>query len=414
MTYLFLDTNIYIHFRDFEEINWKKELSISENYIIVLAPIVIDELDKHKYNQNQKISRRVKKLLPKIESRIDERKIILLNSRPQNNTFEKNKLEKSEQDDNLLASIIEFSQEVDQEDGIIYITNDTGPRLKAKTLQINAQKIGENYLIDNDNDEVIKENRKLKTELIEIKNLQPVITFGFEGGKENFIRPKNVEIKDKDIFIKELMLKEEKKYNFLEKERIDINELTGLDFINKMYSSLTDKQINTYNSNLKKYFQSFESYLNSIYEQRIYDDHLLRLNLILDNTGNKPAEDIDIILTFPNHLKVININKLKQIAKTKPVLPKMPTPNSVAIDYLVPYFTHSELYHSSYDVDYKILNNNVHLHTKTVKHNQKYDLSPIFIKYEDIKEAKPFKIEYKIQISNLPKQIEGVLNVSFE
>lgn len=414
MTYLFLDTNIYIHFRDFEEINWKKELSIIEDYIIVLAPIVIDELDKHKYNQNQKISRRIKKLLPKIELRIDEKKIILLNSRPKTATFDQHKLDKLEQDDSLLASIIEFRQEINHEHRIIYITNDTGPRLKAKTLQIDAQKIPEEYLIDNDDDEVIKENRRLKTELIEIKNLRPIIRFGFENGKENFVRPKNVEIKNKSTFIKEFMLKEERKYNFLEKEKINKDELTGLDLISKMYSTLTDKQVDTYNSNLKKYFQSFENYLDSIYDQKLYDDHLLILNLTLDNTGNKPAEDVDVILKFPNHLKVINKNKLRQIAKTKPVLPKKPIPNPLGIDYLVPYYPQSELYRHSYDVNYIILNNNVHFHTKSIKHNQKYDLSPVFIKYEDVKEAKPFKIEYKIQISNLPKQIEGMLNINFE
>jgi len=68
MNYIALDTNIFIHFKDFDQIDWKSLTSINDSFTIIIPPVVIDELDKHKYNKNPKISRRVKRILPKIEN----------------------------------------------------------------------------------------------------------------------------------------------------------------------------------------------------------------------------------------------------------------------------------------------------------------------------------------------------------
>ena len=66
MNYIVLDTNIFIHFRDFDQIDWKSILNSKEDFLILIPPIIIDELDSHKYNKNPKISKRVKRILPKM------------------------------------------------------------------------------------------------------------------------------------------------------------------------------------------------------------------------------------------------------------------------------------------------------------------------------------------------------------
>ena len=53
MKYLFLDTNVYLHYIDFEQIDWKK--LIDSDFTIVVPPIVIREIDKHKDNNRGKI-----------------------------------------------------------------------------------------------------------------------------------------------------------------------------------------------------------------------------------------------------------------------------------------------------------------------------------------------------------------------
>lgn len=98
MYYIFPDTNIFIHGKDFEEIDWPGWFGQSE-VTLVLAPVVIAELDKHKYNPNAKIARRVKKLLPRLEAIIDETRtsrysLQTILKKPAEETFTKHNLDK--------------------------------------------------------------------------------------------------------------------------------------------------------------------------------------------------------------------------------------------------------------------------------------------------------------------------------
>ena len=68
MKYIFLDTNIFIHFQFYEQISWQE--IVGDEYKLIIAPIVLDELDKHKTNPNKKIAGRVKSILPKIEQEL--------------------------------------------------------------------------------------------------------------------------------------------------------------------------------------------------------------------------------------------------------------------------------------------------------------------------------------------------------
>ena len=48
MKYLFLDTNIYLHYQDFQQIPWNEVLGIDEECTVVVVPKVHAELDEKK------------------------------------------------------------------------------------------------------------------------------------------------------------------------------------------------------------------------------------------------------------------------------------------------------------------------------------------------------------------------------
>lgn len=83
MIYLFLDTNIFLHYRRFDEIDWCKELKSKDDYRFVIAPIVIQELDSQK-STGKKISQRAKEALSKIEKMINNSndRIIIIHQKP--------------------------------------------------------------------------------------------------------------------------------------------------------------------------------------------------------------------------------------------------------------------------------------------------------------------------------------------
>jgi predicted ribonuclease YlaK len=118
----------------------------------VIAPIVFDELDKHKYSSNKKIANRIKKLLPRIETILENKSscrylLYYIPPRPLDETFSTNKLDHKEQDDSLLATTIEFrdSITINDNDEIFYVTNDVGPRLKARALAIKTIKLSDDH-----------------------------------------------------------------------------------------------------------------------------------------------------------------------------------------------------------------------------------------------------------------------------
>ena len=60
MKYLVLDTNIYLHYKDFEQIDWK---SLFKDDVTICVPQrVIEEIDKHKDQSRGKLQKRARKL----------------------------------------------------------------------------------------------------------------------------------------------------------------------------------------------------------------------------------------------------------------------------------------------------------------------------------------------------------------
>src|SRR5258708_184817 len=66
LVYCFLDTNILIQFQTFDEVEWPRILH-AKKVCLVLAPIVLRELDKHKtdYN-NSRLQKRARMILSKL------------------------------------------------------------------------------------------------------------------------------------------------------------------------------------------------------------------------------------------------------------------------------------------------------------------------------------------------------------
>lgn len=66
MKYLFLDTNVLLHFNSYTDVKWN-EIIGSPDFTICITPIVIAELDKYKNSPNKKINKKAKTNLNRIE-----------------------------------------------------------------------------------------------------------------------------------------------------------------------------------------------------------------------------------------------------------------------------------------------------------------------------------------------------------
>lgn len=416
MNYIFLDTNVFIHFKDFDQIDWKNLISSDEDFLITIVPTVIDELDSHKYNKNPKISKRIKRILPKIENYITTDQLVkLITSRPKNETFINNQLNKNEQDDSIFASIIEFKSILSEKDNIIYITYDTGPRLKAKTLSINCLKINESYLLPNEPDENEKRSKELEKELNKFKNQSPKVIIGFLENDNFYKCESKKDLKSKEIFISESVSELKEKFNYLEK--IDFENSTNNLLKILSFQALSDDQIKRYNSELDLFFAKYEDYYSSIFDMVSYENECIEIKLIIRNDGTAPGEDIDIEFHFPDGFELLTKKGFPKTSKE----PQAPYKPKNKFDY-----QHNNINFPVLSNNYKTPISNINLnaptikktnsynvdfHLRNLKHNQSFEFETLYLKYDNRELAKNFCIDYKIMISNYPEVITGKLNV---
>jgi predicted ribonuclease YlaK len=146
--YCFLDTNILMEFQTFDEVEWPQLLN-AQRVCLVLAPIVVYELDKHKSDySNSRRQKRARMLLSKLNKLLDterptgelpqvRRNVTLMTLKEPLIDWRAEGLDSNVPDDRFIGSILDFRREHPSE-AVCLLSDDSGPRFKAKTYNITA------------------------------------------------------------------------------------------------------------------------------------------------------------------------------------------------------------------------------------------------------------------------------------
>tara|TARA_R110002033_G_scaffold60044_2_gene109914 strand:+ start:7236 stop:8498 length:1263 start_codon:yes stop_codon:yes gene_type:complete len=419
MKYIFLDTNIFLHFQDFEKIDWLSE-SFSNSCKLIIPPVVIDELDEKKIGTS-KIGNRARNILNRFEqlvemeySRVKEDiDFEILLSKPSREIYETNNLNFDEKDHRLIASIIQFS-EVNDLDEILLCSNDIGPRLRAKMFGIKSLKLDSKYLIPNQVSEEEKRIKKLERENQILRTRIPKLDVLFLN--KNKYQKIKVPERDSSNFedFKIQKLKEIKVENpYMEHNEPKGNLLTQL-------GPLFSSRINEYNNKLDEFYSEYENTLNKIFEYEKKELFSFSIQLVIKNTGNIPAEDIDLHLHFPDGFELIESAEKEKY----PSLPKPPYKPKSAFDFGHSTFPMVSSFHNqitpntslsfnspsikktnSYDVDFS---------RKKLKHGYSERLEELTIIFDSNSNINNFQIDYELSSANMPEKLIGKLNVLFE
>lgn len=429
MQTIFLDTNIFLHFKLFNQIPWDNIIN-SKKVKIIIAPIVISELDKHKYNERAKIRTRANKILKIFHKYIekelttqinDKLELCFLVNQPLIETFNKFSLNISSQDDHLLASIKEYKIYENEEPAIL-ITSDIGPILKAKQLNIKTLKMPEEYKLPFELDTTAKKIAKLEKENINFKNRIPVLKIYFSNKKivKHFSIKHPIKFDSEYIEYKIKELKEK----YPKKSKDDLPSI-GSNFqfgLNKIMASIINKDkdlIEEYNKNLDNFFERYKAYLIEYLYYLSQRRLSFEINFFVFNEGNVPAKDIDILLHFPDGLSLSR--KIDQIKKPKkPYPPRLKSPfefnfpifpSFPSINNYIPNLDNVKIRNVSIPSIKKTHSYDVKFNIKYLKHNQYETLEPLIITFESYESFNNFSIDYKIQTSNVPQEKSGSLNL---
>lgn len=435
MIYIFLDTNIFLHFRFFVEIPWHS--LFGEPYQIVLAPVVVDELDKHKRNPNGKIASRARKVLGRFEDIVSKPTsfpLQYLTKRPSPETFQKFQLDRQEQDDCILATIVEFGHKHNM-DEIIFISNDTGPRFRASSLEIKTGRLPEDL---QDPSEISDEQKQIQTLIQEnnkLKNAKPKVFLAFENDTTIFKAKLTPFQKSEEEYIAsqyEDILEQypDMEYEDPNKKNREIDEKlksvpTGIEELRLIsqkvlwFNQITKEQVESYNQKLNDFFHKYREYLKEDYKYKKIHSLTVPIDLKMYNEGNAPAVDIDIWLHFPDGFELLNKSDFPG-EPSKPTPPHRPT-SKFDIGESYPNLQHIapvwNIANSIPDVNLnkpdirKSNSYEVNIHYESLKHFQSVSIDTLLIVFRSVSEIINWKIDYKIIVGNVPEPFSGCLSV---
>jgi len=349
--YLFIDTNVALHYARADKIVWSEVTDHSSNVIIV-APVVLRELDEKKYNAKTiKLQKRAKEYVRWLGSISNDFNLIdirpdarlhLLAEEPTID-FSRHNLKETIADDQLLACVLSY-RDTNNSD-VAIVTSDIGLKIKARHHNIEVITLPDRFKLGEEPGKIEQENLLLKKELAEYRNRRPSLAiYAAEVSVLNFekqiIFPEDNLVNIKPPFIISQLeyvtrgLESEKgKWPLI--DNVTTNRLTSNS--NVVLTNHNDKSItlkidpnararqdklaaDRYNRQLEEYYAKYEDFLKEEYKAIINKGHYCQIAVKVCNNATQLATNVDAIITFPDHIGVSE----KWVSIEEPAKPKPP------------------------------------------------------------------------------------------
>ena len=429
MKYLLLDTNVYLHYIDFEQIDWAAIVGDKE-YAIAVPFIVIKEIDKYKDGPKSKIKTRARAVSSKFGSYfLDDnckRKINLIPlNEPSDDVLGMYNLNRNIPDDVIIASALAS----EHKENIVVISHDNTLLIKAKNYGLDfISKIPDEYLIAEEKSAEEKEYERCRKELEQLKHRlpKPYITFG-NGDRE--LRIKAMQIIDIADIINERMAKVREEHPHIIRPQsitqIDPNTPVRIEdtfqvLRNLPYSIYSDGQLADHNKQLDGFYEYSEKYYRFKLESEILDKRLQELKFDIVNGGNSETGEMDIFLEFPQGVNLYNKNSYKYMNDIKPKAPHIGScfnECGYGLDfsrYISPNGGLDIPQMRCWDLTKTLSNQCITSNTRTLIHNVRRKLDIEKSLYIDTLQCGNFQIKWCICAAGCPEYITGVLNVIIE
>jgi hypothetical protein len=444
----YLDTNVLLHCKPIDELDWSSLLAANEIELVVTS-IVTDELDLQKdQNPHLRLKRRARtvlkklsafwmnhqsaKILPHIYLRYD-----FVESR---SLCEKYHLDPLSKDNNLIAAILDYKERHPSED-VVFITRDQSVLFKAKQFNIAPISPTKDMELEEEPDVVEKENERLKQELAKAQTRIPKIVFAFDNGSNH----QRLEIEEELIITDDAIQKylaeireQYPKVIFQEKKPVISKgsfSLKDLDRVSKMWVLLEDEElieiqgkkipvtaeaVTEYNHQLEQFYEESSNYLIEGIQYQNRHRKIFPLKFALHNEGTSPGLSVKVTISIPPDLTVHDRFPLGK-PKPQPQPPKPPARKTLYSPVLMPrldmpYFdVASRIGPIVPDPSEPIIEaQKGHVEVTFVVPKLRHvdtpqDLGPVWITLPE--KSKSFKLKYRINADNIPSKYEGYLHV---
>jgi rRNA-processing protein FCF1 len=322
IAHLLLDTNILMHFRRINEIDWTTIAGADECRLLI-APVVIRELEKHKVQHSSaKLRDRAGEIisyLVGLAGATDGATVIrqgatldFLDHEPLLD-FAQHRLSREIADDQLIASAIELGEAYEN---VSIVSNDAGLGIKLRSRPVGLVRLPEELRLPSAEDAERKEIRDLRQQLARLQSRLPKLEVSFADGS-TLIQMERIQ---RDV--KDLPTLQEMKNRFqpmsLPQYRTRAGALSSMAAF-----ALRQEDIDGYNAQREVYLSNYVAFLE---DHRCWQDRMGRLfdlNFSLRNIGSGPATNVDVDLKFPKGITFIQVGDWPKPPK-EPKPPRRP------------------------------------------------------------------------------------------
>lgn len=314
MKYLFLDTNLFLHYKGYEDIPWKTLLNTKDEITIVIASIILREINGHKDSSKGRVKNKARKISEKLNSILlkgQQSRVPLIYCRETPiKDDEKNVFDLTVNDDRFLINVLHSS--FPKED-VFVVSNDTDLLLKAKESGLNILPMDETYRSSEEPTEEEKELKKVKEELERWTNRRSSPKVMFADTDENCITFECIHYKPLEELVEESVAKEASRYPEERVEEINYdnyfaNYHTQLEMLARQISMRDPAQKAVFNQMRKEYIEAFRKKETLVIQRKMRDYAFKKLKLRVYNGGTAQTGDLHIVLRFSENAKLYSKN----------------------------------------------------------------------------------------------------------
>ena len=323
MTYAFIDTNLLMHFKVFEGMKWEQLLG-DKDYCLMIAPTVLDEVDKHKDSSKTKLRNRAKKIFKILSGYLDGKSFNNINLafcyEDCTIDFSSSEYSNAREDDYIIA----YAKAFTTNERKVVVSNDIGMKFRAKKASLDfimPDSSSENMLSQEPTEEE-KTIKELKRQLEEFQNriAKPVLRFRDDEESlsfQTFNQPKLETI----LSHYEDELHTEFPYR---PKKSSSTDYPWLDLVNT-FSPYSNEDIDRYNNAIDPYIEQMVSLKRRSLLHRELDKYVYEVQFSILNLGNAPTGQLGLKIFFPESLRLLSKKSYVKMDFTPPDKPRLET-----------------------------------------------------------------------------------------
>lgn len=299
MKYLFLDTNVFLHYNSFEDIPWKE--LINDDFTIVITPIVQQELDKHKDQSREKIQKRARKmssqlfdyLMGKKECRVP----IARCKEPVPTEAERQLIDLSVNDNRIILAALHSGYNIED---IILVTGDKNNIFRAIDNKLHHLLLDDRFRLKPEKTEEEKRIEELEKQLKDATEKLPNPTIQFIDGSTKMVLNR-YSAEDVDAIVEEKMATFEKDVPEIVFEETEEGTVPD---IRRTMMVLQGTWAPNYNEERREYLEEEKAYQRLVIERDCLDKRFAKISFRLRNDGTAPTGEEKVFIKIPEHVKV--------------------------------------------------------------------------------------------------------------